>query len=1010
MIGASYIQFVDSGTTKGYIYLSEDIPFPYNLSVAEIQDISKKNSSFSKELSIPGTKENNILLGHIFDINTIDWTFDLNVKQRCYVYQNGERLFDGFFKLNGVRKISPTAELGDEHVIYNATIFSDDANFFSVLGEKLVESLDLSQYDHILNDNSTVGSSANTFDNGYKYYLPYKNTATYYSTTDLNLCIYAKTITDRIFYDAGYSTEGFFNSELYKKLVIPYNGDIPKLRDEVRAERQFQISISSATNTYQVIGAGTDTYTSKFPTFPVNYSTSIDVPFNDKTTGTNFDSASTYDVSSYTWTPDFNGTIDLEIKFDGTIRYSAATDGWKYEDTVADTSLSAGTEVTITCALVKNVAGISDWVDFISPDHLIDVVTTSIREPQRNNITSSGPDISAGQIYLKYFAINGNIPSVQVEAGVEYTLMLFIHPPDSTYAFKYYNASSNVGNTSDRIAVTSWIMFDTNYGPENRLKNFVHINSLTNGDTVYVNDMLPRQIKCKELIGAFIKRFNLYCTVDKDNDKKLIFTPRDEYYSGTTYVDWTDKIDLEKENSVHFLSELQNKRLIFTDKEDNDVYNTSYKTNVGWNYGAKIIEFENDFLKGDQIISSIFSPTPLIKNAFNLIVPAIAAGSPKCNIRLLYDGGNIDGQWTYKGDFGVLHSLSGYNYIGHFDNPTDPTLDISWGDNAYYYYAIDNYTTNNVYENYWRTYVDQIANGKLLTAYFYLDEKDISHIDFSKKIWIIDSFYYLNKIIDYNISSPTLTKCELIKIDHGLRNSARRVRGETTYRPQGDTYQTINVDGGVPGEQQPLSSGVLNKEGNNYITGGKAGIMLGEDNYIPSSSKSPIINSDNNSVINSENISILGGYGNNNVAGSIGSVIIGGSGNTITGNDNIIIGSVSKAISGSNEVWVNDLLFSGGTILNLNDLYIQTSSSYSATEYDNTIECRTSGITVTLPSVTTITGKKYRIINTSNWTVTANTTSSQTIGNATSGNPTYIQLYPQEWLDVISNGLIWRMI
>ena len=48
-------------------------------------------------------------------------------------------------------------------------------------------------------------------------------------------------------------------------------------------------------------------------------------------------------------------------------------------------------------------------------------------------------------------------------------------------------------------------------------------------------------------------------------------------------------------------------------------------------------------------------------------------------------------------------------------------------------------------------YIKQIDGGRLLSAYFDLDEIDIRFIkdNFNAKIFIKDSYYYVNKIIDY---------------------------------------------------------------------------------------------------------------------------------------------------------------------------------------------------------------------------------------------------------------------
>ena len=68
----------------------------------------------------------------------------------------------------------------------------------------------------------------------------------------------------------------------------------------------------------------------------------------------------------------------------------------------------------------------------------------------------------------------------------------------------------------------------------------------------------------------------------------------------------------------------------------------------------------------------------------------------------------------------------------------------------------------------------------------------------------------------------------------------------------------------------------------------------------------------------------------------------------------------------------------------------------------------TGGTSYALPAVVPVAGTKYRIINASASSIVV--TSAAGIGNKVSGNPTSITLKAEEWLDVISNGTLWRVI
>ncbi len=90
--------------------------------------------------------------------------------------------------------------------------------------------------------------------------------------------------------------------------------------------------------------------------------------------------------------------------------------------------------------------------------------------------------------------------------------------------------------------------------------------------------------------------------------------------------------------------------------------------------------------------------------------------------------------------------------------------------------------------------------------------------------------------------------------------------------------------------------------------------------------------------------------------------------------------------------------------------YVIKAVAYVLLPADGTSEVTVAGATQTLPTAVGKLNKRYRIINASNGVVKVNTTSSETIGNAVTGNPVFIDLNPEEVLDVISNNTNWKMI
>ncbi len=103
-------QLYIKSTTK-YIELGQDGDFPFTLSksIAEIQDISKRNKTFSKSFKIPATQDNVKALGYAHVIGTdLD---AINVyKQQCLVIVNGNVIDDGYVYILKARRETDAIE------------------------------------------------------------------------------------------------------------------------------------------------------------------------------------------------------------------------------------------------------------------------------------------------------------------------------------------------------------------------------------------------------------------------------------------------------------------------------------------------------------------------------------------------------------------------------------------------------------------------------------------------------------------------------------------------------------------------------------------------------------------------------------------------------------------------------------------------------------------------------------------------------------------------------------
>jgi hypothetical protein len=204
-------------------------------------------------------------------------------------------------------------------------------------------------------------------------------------------------------------------------------------------------------------------------------------------------------------------------------------------------------------------------------------------------------------------------------------------------------------------------------------------------------------------------------------------------------------------------------------------------------------------------------------------------------IRCLYWGGSKSCQpyYLFYPFFGPAVATS-YYYAGHLDDPYAPTLDLLFDNpkELYYEYPGIIYTTNGLYLRNYQKYIEQITdkNSKLVIMWMYLTPSDISNFSFRKRIWIHDSYYICNKIMDYNPQETALCKCEFLRLAFVDDPVAAQIEiwseGEGGNWPFG-----ILLPSGNPNQQvsngDGISSGV---ENTNF--GNQSDIIGGSGNFI----------------------------------------------------------------------------------------------------------------------------------------------------------------------------------
>jgi hypothetical protein len=779
---------------NGYLDVKDNTAFPLNFQVGDIRDVSTRKGAFSKTIVLEDTKNNHDLLNHYYDVNIEAGTFDINTITKCSVIQNGIPVMeDASLQLISVKK-TQTNDAYEQSVTYEVLVKDSQSDFFTELGATELTDLDFSDLNHTYDSSTIVASWANTVADGYKYLLPYSGD-NFYPLKEMKPAIYAKTYFDRIFSNAGFSYDwSTLNASYFDKLLIPYNGEleaidysaynveanqvvtIDGLQTTVGQNVSFSEPLISWTETLDAFNLFTPLTGIYTNTFTVNSGEAI-----------NFNFSCAYDIDL------INSTgANAFLNGFGTVNFGA---GYRY--------------------LIRL---------FIYVNGVLTSSTSSGTFGQFDNDFFEGNTLANGTTNLGSFNRTFNIavsnlqPSdtIQVYAGIAVIEYLGI-------GGNGYLRWQNVGGNNVLIDVSL-----TNLDIEMTIEPSTNITG--SGGTLQVNNYIPKKIKQSDFVKSIFTMYNLYTEIDPDNPNKLILSHRDDYYDAGQEKDWTYKLAKDREQDLKFLPEITSKRLILTYKDDKDSPNTTYFNATNEIYGQVEYIFENEYVKNVDKKEILFSPTPMGKTVFDAVVPLIAGAAPKTNIRILFDGGLFPCNPFNIYDYGTTGqtNLVQYPSIIHFDNPDVPTFDLNFGVCDYYFYQQNVLTNNNLFNLYWRRTIGQIDTGKMLTAEFDLRETDIATLKLNDKIRIDNSWWNINKIIDYDCNNPKLTKVELLSVDTEI-DYARFTTGKPIFP--------------TPSEVGNITTPIINSnyENTNVISLGSNALVFGQGNVIQSGFQGVVI-------------------------------------------------------------------------------------------------------------------------------------------------------------------------
>jgi len=705
-------------TTEIYIEnnrldLSEDLSSEFTYSIDDIKDFAARNTNFSKTIILPGNAINNKLFGHIFEFNNanfyndtednVGYNFNAAKSADCVIYVDKIQIFKGVIRLLEITIDRGTIE-------YECVVFGELGGFVNAIGNKKLEDLDFSQYNHNWTQENIVNSweqASGTTASGYGYFYPLIDYGQDSHSAKKNWhfrafrpAMFVREYMHKIITNAGYTYESeFFESNFFKRLVIPNN------QKDLRKNTTTGLNLAATVATYTSVG---------------------EIAFTPISLG-NFTINGTNDILTYTSATALTGTITLAL-FGQVL----------------------GTATILTFELRKNGLSIGTYI--ASPNQNdyfdFDIVLTNQTIAQNDtisvyinsDITGAGISIIEGALTI-ISATPQLVPLVYND-----TIIINDTLPQGIFQKDFVSSIVKLLNL--------YIVEDTNKEKHLRIEPYIDFFAIPtsfleiNDSNEYLLIDNTNLLLLDDPTGE-----NLDWSYKVDRNKAMKITPMGELNG--RYFEYKYKTDND------FYNEDYNKR--FGQTYGDYIEDTGFEFSTD-KQTAQLI-FSPTPIVGyageDKRFSTIFK----LSNTQN----SQSEDRVESNIRILQVR-KITGvsSWHIRDNGGNIGSaLTTYGWGGHLDNPDTPTSDLNFGVPKQLYYSLTaQYPTANMYNVYWSSYVAEITDkdSKLMSCYVYLKNQDIFSLDFSKLIYIDGSLWRLNKVVDYNPSVPESTKCEFLKV------------------------------------------------------------------------------------------------------------------------------------------------------------------------------------------------------------------------------------------------------
>ena len=768
----------------GYSIPHNEGAIPLTKEAYDVNNPQKRLTDFSKTITIPENRLVNQIFEHAFDVNVDLQTFNPNLKTSYQIIQDGITAIDGYCQLKSIKNV-------DGLINYEIQATGRLGNLFEKIRDKYLTDLDLSSLDHDWNKTNIEASWTDAIGEGYVYPMINIGGRSQYdiwNTQDFKPSIYLKQYIDSILSEAGYTYDStFLNSDLFKRLIVPYGSGKILLDNSAILCKEFNIyktgtqsvpcqdfsDVSNAANGLLLFNS--DESLSGYENRVIDDGGIIEAlacaeaafGFSEgyyNTCSDEFNTISGKYVADDSNKMSFQGVLNFDLIYTNndtnlTRRLNECHTG---NDTIIE-DFKANVNVYLVQKLGLSYS--------IKEKLHIDITENAAANPLQ---TGTGDTTTIGDNIISY-----TTGEIDVVSTGEYFLAV-----GKVGYNGHISINTQVGGFDSFPSISNFNDFSFELKEGSTFASNLLENEISVGDTITTRLVVPKEIKQSDLLSNIIKRFNLYIDYDSIDENKLIIETREDFLTDDR-VNLEPLIDRSREYNIRPMGALDSNRFVFKDTLDKDYHNDIYNKVNDEVYGQLTLDIENDFLNKDNVISTFFAPTPLqsIEAENDRVISSMMFVNQEgqvveatSKIRLLYWGGLLDTQkkWSLGVPFFGGTSFDKYPYAGHLDNPYNPTFDLNWYSPKQLYYDLSygdkyvmNYSNNNCYNVYWKKYIEEITdkNSKILECNLALRPYDYNELSFRKNYYIDGSYWRLLKVQDFDAMSQSSTKCVFLKVE-----------------------------------------------------------------------------------------------------------------------------------------------------------------------------------------------------------------------------------------------------